>query len=226
MAAPPIGCVAALAVLDAIRDEQLIERANPHRATHPRGDRAADADELGRTLANLRGLGAMIGFDVMKARGGREPDGAMVKKILATALRKGLLCISCGVHGETIRLLVPLTISDEDLKRGLAILTDLDREAGVTVRTFKEDIMKSTRHYLVALAVAGLLATSHAERRGGGGGQKADLILHNGKVLTVDKDFSIKSAIAVKGGKILAVGGEEIARNYTAPKTVDLKGAR
>ena len=52
----------------------------------------------------------------------------------------------------------------------------------------------------------------------------ADLILYNGKVLTVDKDFSIKSAIAVKDGKILAVGGEEIAKNYSAPKMVDLKG--
>ena len=54
--------------------------------------------------------------------------------------------------------------------------------------------------------------------------EKADLILHNGKVVTVDKDFSLESAIAVKDGKILAVGGDEIAKNYTAPKTVDLKG--
>ena len=54
--------------------------------------------------------------------------------------------------------------------------------------------------------------------------EKADLILYNGKVVTVDKDFSIKSAIAVKDGKILAVGGEEIAKNYEAPKKVDLKG--
>lgn len=60
-----------------------------------------------------------------RLRGGNEPDGAMVKRILATALKKGLLCIGCGVHGETIRLrlLVPLTISDEDLTSGLAILT-------------------------------------------------------------------------------------------------------
>src|SRR3569833_2310992 len=54
--------------------------------------------------------------------------------------------------------------------------------------------------------------------------EKADLILHNGKVVTVDKDFSIKSAIAVKDGKILAVGGDEITKNYEAPKKVDLKG--
>ena len=52
----------------------------------------------------------------------------------------------------------------------------------------------------------------------------ADLILYNGKVVTVDKTFSIKSAVAVKDGKILAVGGDEIAKNYSAPKMVDLKG--
>ena len=52
----------------------------------------------------------------------------------------------------------------------------------------------------------------------------ADLILYNGKVLTVDKDFSIKSAVVVKDGKILAVGGNELADAYTAAKKVDLKG--
>src|SRR6185312_7923106 len=54
--------------------------------------------------------------------------------------------------------------------------------------------------------------------------EKADLILHNGKVVTVDQEFSIKSAIAVKDAKILAVGGDEITKNYEAPKKVDLKG--
>jgi predicted amidohydrolase YtcJ len=52
----------------------------------------------------------------------------------------------------------------------------------------------------------------------------ADLILYNGKVLTVDKEFSIKSAVVVKDGKILAVGGKELLDAYTAPKKVDLKG--
>ena len=120
----PLGCVAALAVLDVIREDNLLERATLI------GKRVRAAIEplmqasSGIPIANLRGLGAMVGFDVMKTRGGNEPDGPMVKKILATALKNGLLCIGCGVHGETIRLLVPLTISDEDLASGLAILTD------------------------------------------------------------------------------------------------------
>lgn len=52
----------------------------------------------------------------------------------------------------------------------------------------------------------------------------ADLLLFNGKVLTVDKAFSIKSAVAVKDGKIVAVGGDELRAQYTAAKTIDLGG--
>ena len=52
----------------------------------------------------------------------------------------------------------------------------------------------------------------------------ADLILFNGKVITANQAFDIRSAVAVKDGKIVAVGGPEIARNYTAPTVVDLQG--
>ncbi len=118
----PLGCAAGLAVLEVIREEKLLERATAIgkriRAVIEPLTRATS----GTPVANLRGLGAMIGFDVVKTRGGNEPDGAMVKKILATALKTGLLCLSCGAHGETIRLLVPLTIADEDLEAGLSIL--------------------------------------------------------------------------------------------------------
>ena len=52
----------------------------------------------------------------------------------------------------------------------------------------------------------------------------ADLIVFNGKVVTVDDQFSIKSALAVKDGKIVAVGGPEIARDHQALARIDLKG--
>jgi predicted amidohydrolase YtcJ len=54
--------------------------------------------------------------------------------------------------------------------------------------------------------------------------QNVDLLINGGKVLTIDRGFSIKSAVAVKDGKIVAVGGEEIARQYTATTRIDLKG--
>ncbi len=52
----------------------------------------------------------------------------------------------------------------------------------------------------------------------------ADIVLYDGKVITVDKAFSIKKAVAVKDGKIIAVGGDEIAKAYDAPVKVDLHG--
>ena len=57
-----------------------------------------------------------------------------------------------------------------------------------------------------------------------GSPQGVDIILHGGRVVTVDPAFSVRSAIAVKDGKIVAVGGEEIVRKYAAQRTIDLKG--
>lgn len=73
--------------------------------------------------------------------------------------------------------------------------------------------------FLVAGLSASVLATTAAWA-----GQPVDMLLFNGKVLTVDEDFSIKSAIAIKDGRIVVVGGPEVARDYTAAKSVDLKG--
>jgi len=53
---------------------------------------------------------------------------------------------------------------------------------------------------------------------------QADLILHNGKILTVDEDFSIAEAIVVDDGRIVAVGSEDLVQAYTAPKVIDLNG--
>jgi predicted amidohydrolase YtcJ len=63
-----------------------------------------------------------------------------------------------------------------------------------------------------------------APHRAGAQPQPVDLVIKGGKVLTIDRAFSIKSAIAIKDGKIVAVGGDEIARDYKAAKTIDLNG--
>lgn len=54
--------------------------------------------------------------------------------------------------------------------------------------------------------------------------EQADLILHNGKVVTADEDFSIHRAVVVKDGKIIAVSGDDLAREYSAPRVIDLEG--
>jgi 4-aminobutyrate aminotransferase/(S)-3-amino-2-methylpropionate transaminase len=120
----PVGCAAALAVLEVIEEERLLTRATAL-GTRIRAVLEPLIHATGGTpVANLRGLGTMLGFDVLKSRAGGEPDGAGAKRVLATALAKGLIVLSCGTQGETIRILVPLTIPDSELDAGLAILKD------------------------------------------------------------------------------------------------------
>jgi 4-aminobutyrate aminotransferase/(S)-3-amino-2-methylpropionate transaminase len=123
-AGSPVACAAALAVLDVIEEEGLIARANAI------GDRlrttlaafAARNDLL--PIGHVRGPGAMVAFDLLAARGGDEPDGAAAKRVTARALERGLVLLSCGIHGETIRLLMPLTASDAVIDEGMAILEE------------------------------------------------------------------------------------------------------
>jgi 4-aminobutyrate aminotransferase/(S)-3-amino-2-methylpropionate transaminase len=120
----PIGCAAALAVLDVIKDETLLARANEIGASI-----RARVSELmragkGTPIANLRGLGAMLAFDVVKIHGGTEPDGPVAKRVAARALERGLIVLTCGTFGETLRILVPLTIAEGDLRAGLDILCE------------------------------------------------------------------------------------------------------
>ncbi len=121
-AGSPLACVAALAVLDVIAEEGLVERANVL------GERMkADLKRFAQrndtvAMSSIRGPGAMIAFDVVKARGGEEPDADATKRVTAAALAEGLVLLSCGVHANTIRILMPLTISDEMLAEGMGKL--------------------------------------------------------------------------------------------------------
>jgi 4-aminobutyrate aminotransferase/(S)-3-amino-2-methylpropionate transaminase len=120
-AGPPIACAAALAVLDVIAEEDLMRRADEQGARiRARLQAMSQRNDL-VPIANIRGPGAMVGFDILRAPGG-EPDGAEAKAVTVRALTKGLILLSCGVYGETIRLLAPLTASDAILDEGLDIL--------------------------------------------------------------------------------------------------------
>lgn len=116
----PVGCAAALAVLDVIRDEDLLSRANLI-GSHVRArvEGFAGRNDLPQ-IANLRGPGAMIAFDLLDEQG--NPDGALAKRVCAQALDQGLLLLSCGQFGQAIRILVPLTVEDEILDEGLDAL--------------------------------------------------------------------------------------------------------
>ncbi len=112
----PLSCAAAVAVLEAVREPEFLARATEV------GDIVrARLDELASRHAEIgevRGLGPMIGFELTE----RTPDRA--KAIVDAAFDRGLLLLSCGLYGNVIRLLPALTISDEELGEGLALLEE------------------------------------------------------------------------------------------------------
>jgi len=121
-AGSPIACAAALAVLDVIEEEKLIERANVLGA-RIKGElqRISQRNDT-VAMSAIRGPGAMVAFDVVKARGGEEPDADATKRVTSAALAEGLVLLSCGVYANTIRILMPLTISDAHLAEGMTKL--------------------------------------------------------------------------------------------------------
>lgn len=121
-AGSPVACAAALAVLDVIEDEGLIERANVlgSQVTGQLQAFAARADL--RPIGHVRALGSMIAFDLLAARGGDEVDPAAAQAVLKRAHALGLILLGCGAQGEAIRILFPLTIGEAELDEGMALL--------------------------------------------------------------------------------------------------------
>jgi 4-aminobutyrate aminotransferase/(S)-3-amino-2-methylpropionate transaminase len=107
----PLACAAALATLDAFAEDGILE----HAQQIGRRTRAALLELQARhaAIVDVRGLGAMLAFEL------REPPDA--QRIVEAARERGLLLLKAGA-GNVIRLLMPLTISDEDLEAGLEIL--------------------------------------------------------------------------------------------------------
>jgi 4-aminobutyrate aminotransferase / (S)-3-amino-2-methylpropionate transaminase / 5-aminovalerate transaminase len=113
----PLACAAALAVIDAMEAERL-----PARAARM-GDRIRMrfCQWAGRfsCIGDVRGLGAMIGMELVQDRVTKTPDKALTLRLQAAALQRGVILLSAGTYGNTIRVLAPLTTSDEILDEGL-----------------------------------------------------------------------------------------------------------
>jgi 4-aminobutyrate aminotransferase apoenzyme (EC 2.6.1.19) len=118
----PLACAAALAVLDVIQDEGLIDRANLIGAAMTAHLESIAGRNDVVPISAIRGPGAMIAFDIVQERGGHTPDADQTKRVIAKAREAGLILLSCGVNANTIRLLVPLTVRDDVLQEGLAAL--------------------------------------------------------------------------------------------------------
>ncbi|HYL03325.1 MAG TPA: 4-aminobutyrate--2-oxoglutarate transaminase [Steroidobacteraceae bacterium] len=115
-AGSPLGCAAGLAVLEVMREEQLLKRAQ----------------EIGRFMSSrlkglqvrfpcvgeVRHLGAMVALELVKNGRADAPDPELTRALVQAAGRHGLIVLSCGVYSNVIRFLAPLTISDALLKEG------------------------------------------------------------------------------------------------------------
>ena len=121
-AGSPLGCKAALAVLEIIEEENLNQRAQGI------GQKIMKKFQI---LSNrfeqvdgIRGLGAMCALEIVKDKASKIPDKETVGKIIKEAEKRGLLLLSAGIFGNVIRILVPLTIPDDQLNEGLSIIEE------------------------------------------------------------------------------------------------------
>lgn len=121
-AGSPVACAAALAVLDVIEEERLVERAQVLGAKVMERLVRMAANPMLRPIGNIRGPGSMIAFDLLAERGGTAVDPAAAKAVLQRAHASGLVLLGCGAQGEAIRLLYPLTIEDAVLDEGLDLI--------------------------------------------------------------------------------------------------------
>jgi 4-aminobutyrate aminotransferase / (S)-3-amino-2-methylpropionate transaminase / 5-aminovalerate transaminase len=110
----PVSCAAACAVLDALAEPGFRERAETvGRLIRGRLERLA---ELHATIGEVRGLGPMLAIEFV------EKSGEATKAVTTKARDNGLVLLSCGLYGNVIRLLPPLTATDDELERGMDIL--------------------------------------------------------------------------------------------------------
>jgi 4-aminobutyrate aminotransferase / (S)-3-amino-2-methylpropionate transaminase / 5-aminovalerate transaminase len=118
----PVACVAALASIATIENDGLIERAQQiERLTTERLLRLQASDDR---IGDVRGRGAMIAVELVKS-GTSDPDAKLTQQLAAKAHAAGVIVLTCGMFGNVIRLLPPLTISDELLSEGLDTLTGI-----------------------------------------------------------------------------------------------------
>ncbi len=114
----PVALAAALAVLDVFEEEELVARAVTIGSTiHAR---MLGWQQRWREIGDVRGLGAMLAIELVSDVERRTPAPELATEVVDEALRRGLILLKAGLHGNCIRVLCPLTIPDAELDEGLA----------------------------------------------------------------------------------------------------------
>jgi len=123
----PISIAAAHAVLDVLEGEGLCARAT--RVGQKIRTRLEGLAKDFPCIGDIRGLGAMVAFELVKDPKSKEPDAALTASILSHAQARGLILLSCGTSANVVRLLTPLTIPDAVLDEGLNVLAEALQDA-------------------------------------------------------------------------------------------------
>lgn len=116
----PLAVASALAVLDVIEEEQLCQRAQKLGATLV--ETLEQAKAHCPAIVDIRARGSMVAVEFNDPQTGK-PSAEITKKYQKAALDQGLLLLTCGVHGNVIRFLYPLTIPDAQFSQALALLS-------------------------------------------------------------------------------------------------------
>ncbi|HTY41142.1 MAG TPA: 4-aminobutyrate--2-oxoglutarate transaminase [Thermoanaerobaculia bacterium] len=123
----PVACAAALAAIEFLEKNRLPERA----AEIGRAVAARFDGFLARYpfVGDARGLGAMRALEIVRDRATKEPDKDRTDRVLKKAYEAGLLLVGAGTHGNVIRTLMPLVVTDDELAEGLDVLDHALQEA-------------------------------------------------------------------------------------------------
>ncbi|HJZ47019.1 MAG TPA: aminotransferase class III-fold pyridoxal phosphate-dependent enzyme, partial [Roseiflexaceae bacterium] len=118
----PLACVAAIEVLKAFQQGDLLARAG--RLGQTVCERANGWKNQFSLIGDVRGMGAMIAIELVKDRATREPAPDEVLTVVKHCAERGLLTMRAGLYANCLRLLMPLTITDDQLQEGLDVLED------------------------------------------------------------------------------------------------------
>jgi 4-aminobutyrate aminotransferase/(S)-3-amino-2-methylpropionate transaminase len=131
----PVSCAAALAAIETLERENLPARAE--KLGERFDSRARSWQKHFRLIGDVRGLGAMRAIELVRSVDSREPAKEETEQVLKYCHEHGLILISSGTYGNVLRLLVPLSVTDNQYEEGLnvfeAALESVTESPAVTV---------------------------------------------------------------------------------------------
>ncbi|MDZ4725525.1 MAG: 4-aminobutyrate--2-oxoglutarate transaminase [Leptospira sp.] len=116
----PVACTAAIAIMDLIEEENILDKSKNLGAHLV--SKLYEMKKQFNSIGEIRGLGGMVAFELVENGNAEKPSADLAKKLTSKALENGLVLLSCGVYGNVIRILVPITAEEHILNEGLLII--------------------------------------------------------------------------------------------------------